>query len=549
MTPPGTNDNSLYNAVDRHEYNYFRCLIELTDTVVNTGGNIFSLAQNTADALHAFFRLDFISVETFDSTNMALDAHSIIFDRQQRSQYSHDRKPLTNTLLGAALLRHESILFSRKTMIDKQGIHPFIDELVRKGLQVLLYYPLVVAGKLLGTLAVGSTRHSHFTPDIMELLERTSRRMAVAINALLSHTGSDAAREHPVLPADSIPVEDNDTVSPHSIIGSSPAISAILQQIETVASSDATVLLQGETGTGKGLIAQTIHDLSARNMREMVKMNCTAIPSDLMESELFGHEKGAFTGALNRRIGHFEQADKSTLFLDEIGDMPLELQPKLLSVLQEHQIRRLGGAGIIPVDVRIIAATNCDLPAKIADKTFRSDLYYRLNVFPITIPPLRERKEDIPLLAKFFIRKYARQMNRQITRIPEETLDMMTRLPWPGNIRELENVMERAVILTNRGTVLNLTPESLSTFTAQTLFATSRPSGAGTPAAPLPPVDKDAIIAALRETGGQIGGKSGAAARVGLKRTTFLARLKRLGINADDFRQPEADSTGIGENI
>lgn len=365
---------------------------------------------------------------------------------------------------------------------------------------------------------------------------------AVALAArVLGDRDTDAAR-------DRVP-DSGSADAGDELIGDAPAMRELFRAIGRLAQAPVSVLVTGETGTGKELVARALHRESPRAARPFVALNTAAIPAELLESELFGHEKGAFTGAISTRAGRFELANGGTLFLDEIGDMPLELQPKLLSVLQEHQIRRLGGAGIIPVDVRIIAATNCDLPAKIADKTFRSDLYYRLNVFPITIPPLRERKEDIPLLAKFFIRKYARQMNRQITRIPEETLDMMTRLPWPGNIRELENVMERAVILTNRGTVLNLTPESLSTFTSQTLFATSRPSGAGTPAAPLPPVDKDAIIAALRETGGQIGGKSGAAAKVGLKRTTFLARLKRLGINADDFRQPEADSTDIGENI
>ncbi len=535
MTVFDFHHGGLHGTVDRHEHDYFHFLADLTDTVIATR-DIPSLAEETADYLHAFFGLDFISLETVESSPFRLNAYSVTFDRQNRRSCSCYSKSLHATLLGTALRNHEKILFKRKAMVEHAGKYPFIDNLVKKGLQVLLHLPLISAGELLGTLAIGSTRHSHFTADIMELLDRISGRLAMAINVIQSHGNGTL---HHNRPSNTL-TEPDHTLYPHKVIGNSAVIRSILRQIEIVASSNATVLLQGETGTGKGLVAQTIHDISDRNIREMIKMNCTAIPSELMESELFGHEKGAFTGALNRRIGHFELADKSTLFLDEIGDMPLDLQPKLLSVLQEHQIRRLGGVTTIPVDVRFIAATNCDLASKIEDKTFRSDLFYRLNVFPITIPPLRERAEDIPLLAKFFVRKYARQMNRHITSIPETTLDMMTRLPWPGNIRELENVMERAVILTGDSTVLNLSPESLQNFTTQTSPVTVHAnSEICAPSSTIPQTDRYDIINALRETGGQIGGKSGAAARLGLKRTTLLARLKRLGINADDFREKE----------
>ena len=416
MTAFDCHYGGLCNTVDRHEHDYFHFLVDLTDAVIATR-DIPSLAEKTADYLHAFFGLDFISLETVESSTFRLNAHSFTFDRQNRRTCSCYSKSLHATLLGTALRNHEKILFNRKAMLEHAGKYPFIDTLVKKGLQVLLHLPLVSAGELLGALAIGSVRHSHFTPDVMELLNRVSSMLAMAIDVILLHGNGNSCSALP-LPADSSPVEQDASLHPHNIIGNSPAIQSILRQIEIVAPCNATVLLQGETGTGKGLVAQTIHDLSERNMHEMVKMNCTAIPSELMESELFGHEKGAFTGALNRRIGHFEQADKSTLFLDEIGDMPLDLQPKLLSVLQEHQIRRLGSVVTLPVDVRFIAATNCNLAQKIEDKTFRSDLFYRLNVFPITIPPLRERAEDIPLLARFFVRKYARQMNRHITTIP-----------------------------------------------------------------------------------------------------------------------------------
>ena len=529
------NHDGFYNVEDSHENDFFHFLVKLTDSVI-TAGNIPYLAKETANSLHAFFGLDYISLEIFEPSSFSLDAHSFTFDKNDRYSYDTRIKSLHATLLGNALRKHEKILFNRDAIIRHAEKYPFIAGLARQGLQVMLCLPLISAGKLMGTLAIGTFRPCHFTSEIMGLLNRVSARLAIGLNVLLAHEKS--TENVPVSPNESL-ISGQDGNHPHSVIGHSVAIQSILQQIDIVASSNATILLQGETGTGKGLIAQTIHNLSDRKNREMVKMNCTAIPSELMESELFGHEKGAFTGALNRRIGHFEQADKSTLFMDEIGDMPLDLQPKLLSVLQEHQIRRLGGSVSIPVDVRYIAATNCNLVEKIEDKTFRSDLFYRLNVFPITVPPLRERTEDIPLLSKYFIRKYAKEMNRHITSIPSDTLALMTRLPWPGNIRELENVMERAVILTS-GNTLNLTPESLLNYTAQNSPLTVQsPFAADLAVTPIPPTDENTIIRALEETGGKIGGKTGAAARLGLKRTTLLARIRRFGINVDDFRKKQ----------
>lgn len=537
MTAIHCNRDGLYSVEDGHDHDFFHFLVDLTDAVI-AATDIPCLAGKTADYLHEFFGLDYISLETYEPASFRLNVHAIRFEQGKRRLYDSFSKPLHATLLGAALRKQEKVLFNRNAILSKAEKYPYVARLAREGLQVLLYLPLVSAGNLLGTLGIGSFRPCHFTPETMALLNRISARLAVALDVMLSHREKTAPAS--VSPNESLItghyIEEN--THPHHLIGHSVAIQSILQQIEIVASSHATVLLQGETGTGKGLIAQTIHNLSDRKARDMVKMNCTAIPSELMESELFGHEKGAFTGALNKRIGHFEQADKSTLFLDEIGDMPLDLQPKLLSVLQEHQIRRLGSPHTISVDVRCIAATNCDLVAKIEDKTFRSDLFYRLNVFPITVPPLRERAEDIPLLARFFIRKFAREMNRHITGIPSETLALMTRLPWPGNIRELENVMERAVILTGQGSILNLSPESLLSYTTQnsplTVHSSSQPA---VPVPAIPVTDKDTLVEVLRETGGQIGGKTGAAAKLGLKRTTLLARLKRFGIDADDFRE------------
>src|ERR1035438_5702858 len=305
------------------------------------------------------------------------------------------------------------------------------------------------------------------------------------------------------------------------IIGKSAALQKVLEQVAIVAPTDSTVLLHGETGTGKELIARAIHNLSSRRERSYVRMNCAAIPSGLLESELFGHEKGAFTGALMQRKGRFELADGGSLFLDEIGDISLELQPKLLRAIQEQEFERLGSSRTISVNVRLIAATHRDLPAMIRDEKFREDLFYRFSVFPIEIPPLRERREDIPLLVNYFVSKVARQMRRHIKSIPKRAMEMLTNCPWKGNIRELANFIERAVILT-RGEELEVPVNELAT-SSETIAASGRP-------ATFRQAESSVIINALRATSGRIAGKGGAAERLGLKRTTLQNKIRRLGI-------------------
>ncbi|BCM51523.1 sigma 54-interacting transcriptional regulator [Escherichia coli] len=309
----------------------------------------------------------------------------------------------------------------------------------------------------------------------------------------------------------------------------------LLQQVDIVAKSDSTVLICGETGTGKEVIARAIHQLSPRRDKPLVKINCAAIPASLLESELFGHDKGAFTGAINTHRGRFEIADGGTLFLDEIGDLPLELQPKLLRVLQEREIERLGGSRTIPVNVRVIAATNRDLWQMVEDRQFRSDLFYRLNVFPLELPPLRDRPEDIPLLAKHFTQKMARHMNRSIDAIPTEALRQLMSWDWPGNVRELENVIERAVLLT-RGNSLNLHLNVRQSRLLPTLNEDSalRSSMAQLLHPTTPENDEEErqrIVQVLRETNGIVAGPRGAATRLGMKRTTLLSRMQRLGIS------------------
>lgn len=316
------------------------------------------------------------------------------------------------------------------------------------------------------------------------------------------------------------------------IVGHSSGLRNVLQLVEIVAATNATVLLLGETGTGKELIARAIHERSQRQKQSFVTLNCAAIPSSLFESELFGHERGAFTGASMQRAGRLELADRGTLFLDEVGDMPLELQPKLLRTLQEHTYERLGSARTKSVDVRLVAATNRDLEQLVEEKQFRSDLYYRLNVFPIRIPPLRERREDIPLLVQHFTQKYARRIKKQIDTIPESTVEKLQRWSWPGNVRELENLIERSVILSCNSMLSVSLPEKMnSAIDASVVVGNFK--------------EQKRIVEILRETNGRISGPNGAAFRLGMKRSTLLDRMKKLGIDAREVRSSLAHKTQV----
>jgi formate hydrogenlyase transcriptional activator len=323
------------------------------------------------------------------------------------------------------------------------------------------------------------------------------------------------------------------------LIGSSSALEAVLEQVERVAPTDSTVLIQGETGTGKELIARAIHNISSRCGRPFIKLNCAAIPFDLLESELFGHEKGAFTSAIAQKVGRFEMADKGTLFLDEVGDIPLALQPKLLRVLQEQEFERLGGTRTHQVDVRLVAATHRDLEQMVKRNEFRSDLYYRLNVFPVLLPPLRERREDIPALVTHFVEVFSRRVGKQIEHIPQETMSAFCAHPWMGNIRELQNMIERAVILSNDGVLPNPVPRTANEPVVLPAHPTLKDS------------ERALIQQTLDEAGWVIGGPKGAAAKLGLKRTTLISKMKKLGIfrrppqSGQDFpdeTRPEADA-------
>jgi formate hydrogenlyase transcriptional activator len=391
-----------------------------------------------------------------------------------------------------------------------------------EGFESGCFLPVIRGSRTLGILHLLDRRTDAFTEEDVEFLRQVASQVAIALeNALefseLSESKARLAEEGLYL-RDEIRTEHQF----EDILGNSVGLRQVLHQVETVAPNETTVLIQGETGTGKELIARAIHGLSTRRDNIFVKLNCAAIPLGLLESELFGHERGAFTGAIARKVGRFEIADKGTLFLDEVGDIPLELQPKLLRVLQEQEFERLGGTRSIRTDVRLVAATNRDLSKMVEQGQFRPDLYYRLNVFPIMIPPLRERREDIAILVRYFVDKYAKAMNRRIERIPTSVMDAITRYSWPGNIRELQNFMERAVIL-SEGSILRPPMGEL------------RESKSRSSAATLRDVERRHILQVLRESDWVLGGSQGAAARLDIPRTTLIYRMPRLGIQ----RAPE----------
>jgi formate hydrogenlyase transcriptional activator len=375
---------------------------------------------------------------------------------------------------------------------------------------------------------LGSTRADAFNTDDLVLLNQVAAQLAVALENAGIAREVKRLRSQLGLERGYLKGEAAIQLNFEEIIGESLALKEMLDQVGVVAASEATVLLLGETGTGKGLVARAIHRISKRKERAFVKLNCAAIPTGLLESELFGHEKGAFTGAVSQKIGRLELADKGTLFLDEIGEIPLEVQPKLLRVLQDHEFERLGGTRTIKVDLRLIAATNRELARSVLEKEFRSDLFYRLNVFPIRMPSLRERREDIPLLVRYFVRKFANAMERDINSIPRETMDALTNWHWPGNVRELENFVERSVILTE-GPVLRA---PLAEFQEET---------SGSAENSLEETEREYIVRVLRETGGIISGPKGAARRLGLKRTTLQSKMERLRIIRTDYSGQKPD--------
>ena len=509
-----------------HERDNFRILVAITNAVLSRL-DIDELVSEVAKEIHRYFRIDAISVVLRSNRKGKLNIYSTHYLDASHPVHDQSEVDEAGTLTERVFKSKEMLLLNLHEHDPLAPYEKMLFEMWDNKIQTLCLLPLMSGNTLLGVLKLAQCDEKVFTTTNLKLLRQIAERVSIAIDNALAYREIQRLKERLVDENLALTEQLNNVESEFGeIIGRSEAMNSVLKQVEMVAQSDSTVLILGETGTGKELIARAIHNLSGRNSRRMVKMNCAAMPAGLLESDLFGHERGAFTGASAQRIGRFELADKSSLFLDEVGDMPIELQPKLLRVLQEQEFERLGSNKLIHTDVRLIAATNRDLKQMVADREFRSDLYYRLNVFPIHLPPLRERPEDIPLLVKAFTFKIARRLGRNIDSIPAETLRLLSRMEWPGNVRELENVIERAVLLT-RGSVLQLSLPEMSLETEPL------------PAEVLPEEGEDEyqlIVRVLKESNGVVAGPKGAAQRLGLKRTTLLSRMKRLGINKDQLQ-------------
>ncbi len=505
-------------------------MLELTKSVLSSF-DVRNLLSALSAGIQHVIQHDYAAVALHDGETNQLRVHVLEVGGTNNPSLDQLHVPLKRSPSGYVFMNREPLLLNN--FKDERFVVEAFQHLNARGMRSGCWVPLVCEERVLGTLIVGSREEAAFKRKDLEVLGHFANQVAIGIDNVVAagefkRLSEKLAEENQRLEQEVLVLEEDLTTEYgfDEIIGHSVALKRVLKQVETVASTGATVLILGETGTGKELIARSIHQLSPRGQRSIIKLNCAAIPAGLLESELFGHEKGAFTGAISQKIGRLELAHQGTLFLDEIGELPLELQPKILRALQEKEFERVGSTRTIPVNVRLIAATNRDLGQMVADKQFRSDLYYRLRVFPITLPPLRERREDIPLLVRCFVDRHARRMNREIKSIPTDVMQALTNWNWPGNIRELENFVERAVIL-SKGPALRAPLSELTVPKLEQTPAQDSPT--------LESAEREQILSALREAKGMIGGLDGAAARLGLKRTTLNSKLKKLGIGRRDY--------------
>lgn len=501
----------------KHQFERERLMLEINNAVVSIL-DLGELVKAVSAILRDIMPHDAAGIALYEPELNHLREYSNVAYKDLETFREGDTIPLAGTPAGQVFLTGQPLLISRPNLA-KYPADRYSQRPVEGSPKSACLVPLISHGRKLGIAGVSSTQVEKFATEDLELFNQIAGQIAIAVENALAFRDIQALKNK--LASEKLYLEDEIRTEHNfdELIGTSPSFKRILKQVETVAPTDSAVLIRGETGTGKELLARAIHSLSARRERALVKLNCAAIPMGLLESELFGHEKGAFTGAISQRIGRFELAHKGTLFLDEVGDIPLELQPKLLRVLQEQEFERLGSTRTQKVDVRLIAATNADLETLVADKKYRSDLYYRLNVFPVTIPPLRERREDIPALTRFFTQKYARRLKKQIQAIPAEAMAALTAYAWPGNVRELEHFIERAVILTS-GPNLEVSLADLKA--SEPLPATGL--------ANLRDAEREHILRALEAANWVVGGATGAAARLGMKRTTLQHRMQKLGL-------------------
>jgi len=479
--------------------------------------DVTTLLRSACESLRNYFDNDFAAVWIIDKEQNRLETAAMDFP-SGRGFIDDVTVELTAEDIHRMKTRQPELWGQKELQALPETVR---ESFASEGLESMLVTALRMANRPLGVITLGSKRAGHFRHQDLDLLGQIATQISLALDNAMAYEKLNASRDQIEEERLYLETELRAEYNFENIVGRSPSLIKVLQQIQIVAPTDSTVLLHGETGTGKELIARAIHSLSSRKSRTFVRLNCAAIPSGLVESELFGHEKGAFTGALMQKKGRFEIADQGTLFLDEIGDISLDLQPKLLRALQEQEFERLGSTRTIQVDVRLIAATHRDLGAMIRNNQFREDLFYRLNVFPIEIPPLRDRREDIPLLVNFFVSRLSRKMQKNIESIPKDAMEALTNAPWPGNIRELENFIERAVILT-QGSDLKVPLKELK----RAPVVSSATSGSTFEEA-----ERQAIVEALHAAAGKISGQGGAAERLGLKRTTLQNKMRKLGIS------------------
>jgi formate hydrogenlyase transcriptional activator len=509
-------DAAVNFYLSRQAQDRLKLILDLTNQVVSNL-NFQELLRTISASVRRVMRCDAAAIMLPEPDGAHLRVHALDFPDSRGIFTKHVLIPIADSFPGETYQSGKPWVLNRldpaevpAEMYAKasgEGINSFCD------------MPLISRDRSLGVLALASREENAFDREATAFLSQVAQQVAIGLENALAY--GEIADLKDKLAQEKLYLEEEirGEMDFEGIVGQSSALRHVLNLVETVAPSDSTVLLLGETGTGKELIARAIHERSRRKERTFVKLNCAAIPTGLLESELFGHERGAFTGAIAQKVGRLELADQGSLFLDEVGDIPVEIQPKLLRALQEREFERLGSNRTKKVDVRLVAATNRDLEKMMENREFRSDLYYRLNVFPIRIPPLRERPEDIPLLVRYFTQKYGRLMNKEIESIPAAAMRKLSSWHWPGNIRELENFIERSVILTH-GTALQAPIAELTNSGRTTPVAGTREAN-----------ERDEIVRILKTTNGRVAGPEGAASRMGLKRTTLIARMKKLGVD------------------
>jgi len=511
-------ESSSARAELQREGERLKLLLDMTNTLVSNL-DLRDLLRAVAASIRQVMHFDGVSVWLPDEEQRQLCQLAMDLPEGKGFLTEDFLLPVEGSPVGRAFKTGKSVLVDVINEQRPSMVTPLARE---EGLKSICALPLISRNRTLGVLTLARRDENAFSPEDVDFLLRAAGQVAIAIENALAYREigelKDKLAEEKFYLEDEIRTEHNF----EEMVGESSALKHVLQQVERVACTDSTVMILGETGTGKELIARAIHQLSNRRTRALVKLNCAAIPTGLLESELFGHEKGAFTGAIAQKIGRVELADKGTLFLDEVGDIPPELQPKLLRVLQEQEFERLGGTRTIRVDARLVVATNRDLDKMVAERQFRQDLFYRLNIFPIHVPPLRERAADIPLLVNFFVKKHAKKMGKRIERVPAETMRALARWHWPGNVRELENVIERALIL-SQGPVLNVSLAELKG---------AGPISTTTKVQTLEASEKEIILRALREANGVI---ASAAGKLGMKRTTLNSKMRKLQISRSDL--------------